>query len=84
MKYETTLMVKWSKRENDFVIQYPRRCDGSFLNTKLFSRRLIYDYLKYCKGDPRPYNEEVDFIEELERRGYDKTTLRFEIKLKTD
>lgn len=81
---ETTLKIRWSKRENDFIIQYPRRCDGAFLDTKLFSRKLIYDYLKYIKGDPRPYNEEVDFIEELERRGYDKTTLRFEIKLKTD
>lgn len=82
MNKDITLKVKWSKRENDFMIHYPRKCDGGFINGKLFNQRLIFDYLKHCKGDPRPYNEEADFIEELERRGYDKTTLKFEIKLK--
>lgn len=78
---ETKLVVKWSKREKDFMVYYPRKCDGALIQYKLFHRRLLFNYMKFMDGDKSPYDEEDDFIKELERRGYDKTTLRFEIKL---
>jgi hypothetical protein len=86
---ERILKVYWSKKENDFLIQYPRRCDGSFIQFKLFYRQMIFDLIKYnteTKSNSRilPYEKEEDFIEELEKRGYDKTTMKFEIRLKDD
>lgn len=86
---ERILKVYWSKKENDFLIQYPRRCDGSFIQFKLFCRQMIFDLIKYntetnYNSRVLPYNQEEDFIEELEKRGYDKTTIKFEIRLKDD
>lgn len=83
------LKVYWSDDEKDFMIQYPRRCDGAFVQGKLFHPNMIFDLIKF-NTETRynlnilPYKTEDDFIEELERRGYDKTTLKFEIKLKDD
>lgn len=84
MDKEITLKVKWSKRENDFMIYYPRRCDGALIQQKLFSQEMLFDFDKYSDKtfNGMPYKMEDDFIKELEKRGYDKTTLKFEIKLK--
>lgn len=84
MKEIRKLKVKWSKREKDFMVYYPRRCDGALIQGKLFHKQMIFDYLAFLRGEECPYNMEEDFIEELEKRGYDKTTMKFEISLKQE
>ena len=83
---ERTLKVYWSKKENDFMVQYPRKCDGSLIQFKLFHQNMIFDLIKYntetCYDRQiLPYKMELDLIKELVKRGYDKTSLKFEIKL---
>lgn len=78
---ENILKVKWSKREKDFMVYYPRRCDGALIQHKLFCQQMLFDFDK-LNTNQMPYRMEDNFIEELEKRGYDKTTLKFEIKLK--
>ena len=78
---ENILSVKWSKRHNDFMINYPRSSDG-----RLIADALLSDQLRYCISDkdrPYPHNYTVENLKkELEERGYDLTTLKFSIKLK--
>lgn len=83
---ETVLAVKWSKKENDLMIHYPRRCDGALVHYMLLSDRMIFDYTKWCETKyeshpPAPYKME-SLIKELEERGYDIKTLKFSIELK--
>jgi hypothetical protein len=78
---EDKLTLSYNKRQKDFIIAYPRRCDGALiLNT------IIGDILKWggiVSNHKEPYNFEVfNLKEELERRGYDLTTLKFSIELK--
>jgi hypothetical protein len=84
MEKERILKVKWSKRENDFLVYYPRRCDGALIQQKLFTEQMLFDFDKYKDAIRMPYKMEENFINEVERRGYDKTTLKFEIRLKSD
>lgn len=67
---ETTLRARWSKREQDVMIEYPRKCDGHLIH--------------YYMGSPRQSGQEwvPSLFEELEKRGYDLTTLKFSIKKK--
>lgn len=59
------LTYKWSKKEKDFLIHYPRKCDG----------HLVHGFFSgYMNGK--------EFMEELEKRGYDLKTLKFEVKEK--
>lgn len=68
---ETTLYAFWSKREHDLMLCWPKsKCDGSLLHS-YFSPKWGPDW--------RPV---ADLIDELEKRGYDKNTFRFSIKLK--
>lgn len=77
------LSIKWSKKENDFMINYPRSCDGH-----LIADAILSDRLRYCipdKEKPFPYNYEIENLKkELETRGYDLTTLKFRIELKQE
>lgn len=92
------LKIKWSKREKDFIIYYPRSCDGSLISELLKPWKfLILKTFKDGWKEPS-YKEEVsysslsgsyavmemDWLKELDRRGYDLTTLTFEISLKKD
>lgn len=61
------LTYKWSKRENDYLINYPRKCDG----------HLVHGFFA-------GYTNGKEFMEELEKRGYDLKTLKFEVKLKEE
>jgi hypothetical protein len=86
---ERILKVYWSNKENDFMIQYPRRCDGSLVQGKFFHQKMIFDLIKYNaetlkNSNVLPYKMEDDFIEELEKRGYDKKSMNFEIRLKDE
>jgi hypothetical protein len=74
---DDTLSIRWSKKENDFLIEYPNGPDG----------HLCYGH--FCYDRPRPryrITEEQSFdppfVEELKRRGYDITTLKFSVKRK--
>jgi len=78
---ENKLSVIFDKRQNDFVVKYPRSCDGA-----LAIHHLVNDTLEYripSKEREYPHNFEVtNFIKELEKRGYDIKTLKFSIELK--
>lgn len=75
------LIVRWDKRQRDFVIHYPRKCDGHLANNRIFSEWVTTggtaETWLECKFEP-------SFADELKARGYDMTTLRFEIKLKME
>jgi hypothetical protein len=72
MNNKTHLFCRWSKKENDLLFSYPRRCDG----------HLLYGALS-CKRHNSITNEwDNSIIEELEARGYDIKTLKFSIALK--
>lgn len=79
---ENKLSVIYDKRQKDFVVKYPRRCDGG-----LAMDHLVGDILKYKIPDDEtrcPFNwRSTNFIKELESRGYDTTTLKFSIELKS-
>ncbi len=79
---ENALKVKWSKREKDLLISYPKRSDGALMN------HILGDILQWGGIDGRDKGwlnyERFNFIEELKKRGYDIETLKFEIKLKSN
>lgn len=76
------LSVRWSKRQNGFIINFPRSCDGSLICSVLLSDRLMYR-LPVLSDKKYPFNYEKENLkEELEKRGYDLTTLKFSIELK--
>ena len=65
--YDNSLIVKWSKRERDLMIGGPRGCD----------RHLTHYALNCVPGPTKP--GDLSFVDELEKRGYDITTLRFSV-----
>lgn len=76
------LSIIFDKRQKDFVVKYPRKSDGNLaINT------ICGDILKHVmpmEKEP-PFNFKVfNFIEELEMRGYDITTLKFSCELKKE
>jgi len=75
------LSVIYDKRQKDFVVKYPLKCDGSLAMDHLLGDKLVY---KIPKDESNyPFNYEVtNFIKELDKRGYDTTTLKFSIELK--
>lgn len=73
MKDKTKLRARWSKKEKDLLFSYPQRCDGHYL------------YWVFCAEKLKDaIGRETTFVQELEQRGYDITTLKFEIKLKSE
>lgn len=85
---ETTLAIKWSKREKDLMIHYPRSCDGSLIMHHICNDVLRFDFHKWhddkFKNTLSPPYEVFNLKQELEKRGYDITTLKFSIELKKD
>lgn len=74
------LSVIYDKRQKDFIVKYPRRCDGA-----LAIHHICGDVLEYRMLKEGPFNFEiVNFVKELEKRGYDTTTLKFSIELKKE
>lgn len=70
---ETKLEMKWSKREKDLLIKYPKKCDGSLIHSMVSSPR--------HHPLPLPHGEwDKSILDELKERGYDITTLKFSIK----
>jgi hypothetical protein len=76
------LQLFYHKGMKDFIFSYPRKCDGN-----LIVNHLIQDVLKFKvrKNEDDFYNfDTFNLKEELEKRGYDITTLKFSIELKKD
>jgi hypothetical protein len=65
------LTMRWSKREQDFVIDSPARPDGHLLHVVLNCERWNYEGRR-----------EPSLVAELDRRGYDTSTLRFSVQRK--
>ena len=76
------LSLIYDKRQKDFIVKYPRRCDGNMvLNT------LLGNILRCVVPSEKslPYNFNVfNFRDELEKRGYDVKTLKFSVIKKED
>lgn len=80
---ENKLSVIYDKRQKDFVVKYPRRCDGILAMHHLVNDKLEWRFPTKDNDLQYPHNYEMtNFIKELERRGYDTSTLKFSIKLK--
>lgn len=76
------LSLIWDKRQKDFVVKFPRSCDGALIVNHICSD--ILKHVMPSKKEP-PFNfEAFKLIDELEHRGYDLTTLRFSIELKKE
>jgi len=71
LKPKNKLRVYWSEKEKDVMFYHPKqRVDGHLLNH-------YFSYVKYDTG-----GGETTFVEELERRGFDISTIRFSIAYK--
>jgi len=78
MKSTRWLRVSWSKRERDLRIQWPEdKADGHLAHMHLCSERPRVE--RETSGLPKFH---PSFVSELERRGYDLTTLVFQIAKK--
>ncbi len=66
------LKARWSKKERDVVFEFQ---DSSSNGS------LLHSYLSGY-GNKDPQGNAIKLWDELERRGYDKTTLRFTISKK--
>lgn len=76
-----SITVRWDKRRRDFVFYTPSKPDAIMMNNKFFCPS-YGPYLRKGPEDP-PFGERRDsLLEELEKRGYDTTTLVFKCKLK--
>lgn len=74
------LSLIWDKKQKDFVIKYPRKCDGMLIFHKICSDVLEWDMEKNRKYEDYCFKK-FNLKDELEKRGYDITTLRFSIEL---
>lgn len=77
---EKKLSVIFDKRQKDFVVKYPRKCDGSLALFHLLNDQMRFELTKWHTSQI-PY-ETYNFKEDLEKRGYDLSTLKFSIELK--
>ena len=87
------LRIKWDPKEQDFMAYYPRKSDGGWLLDRIVGKRRITTadasakndkaLTRICGLDWNPYLGlyELDFIQELISRGFDKTTLKFEVMI---
>jgi len=73
------LTVKWSKRKRDFIINWPgHESDGHLINRVFGNHTIRFDpFVNHNIVEP-------SLIEELENRGYDTTTLRFEVSMREE
>jgi hypothetical protein len=74
------LSLIYDKKQKDFVVKYPLRCDGA-----LIMNHIIGDVLKHRVIKEYPNQFDVfNLKDELELRGYDFSTLKFSIELKNE
>ena len=77
---QNTLKVQWSKREQEIIYIYPVKKDGMVCHHYLACEHKGYVYLEKEGRWGEGYMP--SFFKELEKRGYDLTTLKFSIKKK--
>lgn len=75
---KTTLRARWSKKEGDVIYEYPSKPDGHLLHNYIGCERMTVDTSYMGPG----YSWMPSLLNELEKRGYDITTLKFSIKKK--
>ena len=75
------LSLIYDNRQKDFVVKFPRKCDGGLLMSYILSEIPRYSIDKELKRE-FPYREWYSFKEDLEKRGYDLETLKFSVELK--
>lgn len=80
---ERKLSLIWDKRQKDFIVKYPRRCDGALIINTIVGDILKWSFYKEHKRES-PAFDVFNLKEELEERGYDLTTLKFSIELKKE
>ena len=79
------LMISWSEREQDFMIAYPRKCDGSMIQGRFFHEDMLFDLIHHNTRKPGlPYNSRKCIVDELKERGYNIKTMKFSIELNQD
>ncbi len=83
------VLVRWLRRENDFMIDSPDKWDGGYVHDRLLKHQPIdmMKVLKLIEDGMTPLQamheaKEPSFIEELEARGYDPKSLYFHIDQK--
>lgn len=84
---EKRLEMFWSDDEDDIMVAYPRRCDGSLIQGHFFHEDMIFDLIKHntaTNSSGLPYNMRKSIVEELKTRDYDIKTLKFSIKLNAE
>ena len=69
------LSARWDKKEEDIIFFYPTSASGHLLHSIFCSERIYLDENLEAKFDK-------SFVDELEERGYDITTLRFSVERK--
>lgn len=91
---EIELKACWSKREEDIMIHYPSKPDGHFMWGLLSSKTMSSRFTDQAKRDgdkivtKQDWNnnlciiEEGSFLDQLDARGYDLSTLKISIKKK--
>jgi uncharacterized protein YfeS len=77
----TRLTMRWSKRENDFVTEGPTGRERYLMRYYLCCEQ-PRSPASWCDGAMMPARFDPSFIQELEKLGYDLTTLKFSIERK--
>ena len=83
MRNPNKILLSYNKRQRDFVVGYPRKCDANLVMNKVIGDILEWDLQKAVDRDFYSFKV-FNLKDELEKRGYDITTLRFSIELKKD
>ena len=78
-KYSLSLM--WDKRQKDFLIRFPRKCDGALLHSVICSKR---PEINFDENRTYPISFSDSLIEELDKRGYDTKTLYLKVMMKRE
>jgi len=73
--------LSYNKAQRDFVVSYPRVADGNLILNKIIGDHLLFNLNKQAEGNYYAFDI-FNLKEELEKRGYDITTLKFSIDLK--
>ena len=81
MSVSNKLSLIYDKRQNDFVVKYPKdKTDGNLVLYTLLCDTLRYTVFPETEDSPNYIVE--NFKDELESRVYDIKTLKFSIELK--
>ena len=75
------LKIRWSKKERDLMIHYPDKCDGALIQHIICGNILQWGGIDGKEKGWLNF-ESFNLLEELDKRGYNIKTLKFEIQKK--